>query len=75
VVLKRTDFDLRYRVKLRRPTTVVLSAIVYPGWKLEVDGHSVSTQSYRLHGVPIFPEATLGAGTHTLDYSWSGLPS
>jgi hypothetical protein len=74
VVLKDDDRDLRYAVDMAHPTTVVVSAIVYPGWHLQVDGHSVNAGSFRVGSVPIFPEVKLGPGRHTLDYSWSGWP-
>lgn len=73
--LSRGDRDLRYRFYLSRPTTVIVSALVYPGWKLEVDGRPAKASSYRVDGVPVFPEVSLGAGVHTLRYSWSGWPS
>jgi hypothetical protein len=74
-VLKAEDRVLRYAVDLARPTTVVVSAIIYPGWHLQVDGHRVNAGSFRVGKVPIFPEVTLGPGRHTIDYSWSGWPS
>ncbi len=74
-ILKEQDRDVRYRVNLSRPTTVVLSAIIYPGWNLRVDGRRVNAGSFRVSNVAIFPEVTLGAGEHILDYSWSGWPA
>jgi hypothetical protein len=62
-------------VDLSRPTTVVVSAIIYPGWHLQVDGHRVNAGSFRVGNVPIFPEVALGSGRHTLEYSWSGWPA
>jgi hypothetical protein len=73
-VLKAEDRTLRYAVDLARPTTIIVSAIVYPGWHLQVDGHRVNAGSFRVGKVPVFPEVTLGPGRHTLDYSWSGWP-
>jgi hypothetical protein len=74
-ILRQQDRDMRYRVKLSRTTTVVLSAIIYPGWHLRVDGRRTNAGSFRVGKVPVFPEVTLGAGEHTLDYSWSGWPA
>jgi hypothetical protein len=74
-ILHDSDRHLAYAVSLQRTATVVVSAIVYPGWQMRVDGRRVETASFRLRGVPIFPEVTLGPGSHTLDYSWSGWPA
>jgi hypothetical protein len=74
-VLKAEDRLLLYAVDLSRPTTVVVSAIIYPGWHLQVDGHRVNAGSFRVGNVPIFPEVALGSGRHTLEYSWSGWPA
>jgi len=74
-VLKEADRRLLYAVDLARATTVVVSAIVYPGWHLQVDGHRVNAGSFRVGTVPVFPEVTLGPGRHTLEYSWSGWPA
>ena len=68
------DRRLLYEVDLSHQTTVVVSAIVYPGWHVSVDGRSVSTGSFRVGTVPVFPQVTLPAGRHTLEYSWSGWP-
>jgi hypothetical protein len=73
--LHLSDRDVRYAVDLPRPTTVVVSAIVYPGWHLRVDGVGRDGQSLRVGGVPVFPEVALGPGRHVLDYSWSGWPA
>jgi hypothetical protein len=74
-ILDEKDRDLRYMVRLPRRTTVVLSAIIYPGWHLRVDGRRASATSFRVGKVAVFPEVTLAPGDHTLDYSWSGLPA
>jgi len=74
-VLKEEDRSLRYAVDLARPTTIIVSAIIYPGWHLQVDGRRVTAGSFSVGKVPVFPEVTLGPGRHTLDYSWSGWPS
>jgi hypothetical protein len=74
-VLKDDDRHHRYAVSLVRPTTVIVSAIVYPGWHLHVDGRPVSGGSFRLSNEPVFPEVALGAGLHTVEYSWSGWPA
>jgi hypothetical protein len=73
-ILKVDDRRLVYMVDLAHPTTVIVSAIVYPGWHLSVDGRRISPSSFRVGRVPVFPEVELGAGRHTLDYSWSGWP-
>ncbi len=73
-ILNDEDLRLRYAVNLTHPTTVVLSAIVYPGWHLKVDGHSITPGSFRVGTVPVFPEVSLQPGAHTLEYSWSGWP-
>jgi hypothetical protein len=74
-VLKDDDRHKRWIVTLPRRTTVVVSAIVYPGWHVEVDGQRPSTSSFRVSTVPVFPEFTIGPGRHTVDYSWSGWPA
>jgi hypothetical protein len=75
IVLRSGDRDLRYRFDLTRPTTVIVSAIVYPGWHVRVDDRSADVGSFRVGKVPVFPEVTLPAGPHTLQYSWSGWPA
>jgi hypothetical protein len=74
-VLRDDDRDKRYMVRLDRATTVIVSAIVYPGWHLQVDGRQVAADSFRIGNVPVFPEVTLTPGQHTLEYSWSGWPA
>jgi hypothetical protein len=74
-VLRDDDRDKRYRVDLARPTSVVISAIVYPGWHVQVDGRRVKVGAFRVGKVDVFPEVMLGSGPHTLEYSWSGWPS
>jgi hypothetical protein len=74
-VVAQEDRKLAYAVALAHATTVVFSAIVYPGWNLRVDGRSLPTTSYRVRGVPVFPEVTIPAGSHLVQYSWSGWPS
>jgi hypothetical protein len=74
-VLKEADRRLLYAVDLARASTIVVSAIDYPGWHLQVDGHRVNAGSFRVGTVPVFPEVTLGPGRHTLEYSWSGWPA
>ena len=73
--LSRGDRHLRYRFYVSRPTTLIVSALVYPGWKLSVDERRPPTGAFRVRGVAVFPEVTVGPGAHTLDYSWSGWPS
>jgi hypothetical protein len=73
-ILRIEDRRLTYRVILQRPTTLVLSALVYPGWKLRVDGSTVKTGSYDVGDERVFPEVRVSSGRHTIDYSWSGLP-
>ena len=68
------DRRVAYRFSLDRLETVILSANVYPGWTLRLDGRAVRAGAFRVHGVPVFPELTVGAGRHTLQYSWSGSP-
>lgn len=74
-VLKEADRRLLYAVDLTRATTIIVSAVVYPGWHLQVDGHRVNAGSFRVGTVPVFPEVMLGPGRHTLEYSWSGWPA
>lgn len=74
-VSRVNDRDLHYVVNLAHPTTIVVSAIVYPGWQLRVDGRGVHAGSFDVGKVPVFPEVTLAPGRHTLDYSWSGWPA
>jgi hypothetical protein len=74
-VLESSDRHLRYAVDLTRPETVVISAIAYPGWRLQVDGRAVKTDYFRSGKAPIFPQVSLRAGRHTLDYRWSGWPA
>ena len=74
-VLTEEDRRVRYAVASARGLTVVISAIVYPGWNVKVDGLAVKSQSYRLGGEAIFPEVTLSPGRHVVEYSWSGWPS
>jgi hypothetical protein len=69
------DRRLVYRVNLAHPTTVIVSAIVYRGWHLQVDGRRLDAGSFRVGNVPVFPSVTLGPGRHVLDYSWSGWPT
>jgi hypothetical protein len=74
-VLKETDRRLLYAVHLAHQTTVVVSAIIYPGWDLQVDGHRANTGSFRVGRIPVFPEVTLDPGRHIVEYSWSGWPA
>ena len=74
-VLRDDDRHKLYMVTLERPTTVIVSAIMYPGWHLQVDGRGVRAGSFRVGTVAVFPEVTIPAGRHTLGYSWSGLPA
>jgi hypothetical protein len=69
------DRRLLYEVDLTRETTVVVSAIVYPGWHLNVDGKHSNSDSFNVGNVPVFPEVRLAAGRHTLEYAWSGWPA
>jgi hypothetical protein len=74
-VLTSSDRRLRYQVDLPAPTNVVVSAIVYPGWRLRLDGRLVEAGSFRVGAVPVFPELVVVAGVHTIEYSWSGWPA
>lgn len=74
-VLHQRDRDLLYEVNLSQWTTAIVSAIVYPGWTLKVDGQSVHTETFKVAGVAIFPEVILPPGRHKVQYSWSGWPS
>lgn len=68
------DRRVAYSFMLRRSTAVVLSAIVYPGWVLRLDGRQVHSGAFTTRGVAVFPETIVSSGRHTLDYSWSGWP-
>jgi hypothetical protein len=74
-VLIGSDRDLRYAFDLPRTTTVIVSAIVYPGWRLSLDGHRVPFDTFNVGRTRVFPEVTIGPGHHTVEYSWSGWPS
>jgi hypothetical protein len=73
--LRDRDREMLYEVTVPRWTTVIVSAIVYPGWHVRVDGRVVHAESFRVRDVPIFPEVALPPGRHRLQYSWSGWPS
>lgn len=69
------DRMLRYRFSVSRPTKVILSAVSYPGWTLQLDGRTVRVGAYRVSNVAVFPEVTASPGTHVISYSSSGWPS
>lgn len=64
----------RWRLDLSQPTTVVVSALDYGGFKLRLDGAPVRHGAFRVHGEAVFPEVRVPAGRHELEWSWSGWP-
>jgi hypothetical protein len=66
---------MEFELTLARSTRLVVSAIVYPGWHLELDGHRVHSGTFDVGRRPLFPEVTVPAGRHTLSYGWSGWPA
>jgi hypothetical protein len=74
-ILKDDDRHKRYQLNLLHPTAVILSAIVYPGWHLQVDGRPAKSGSFRIGRTSVFPEFSVAPGRHIVEYSWSGWPA
>lgn len=62
-ITRQNQHSLRIDMNATRPVVLVLSEIVFPGWRAQVDGKSTSIYrlNYALHGIVVQP------GTHRIE--------
>lgn len=56
-----------YALKIDKLTQVIVSEIAYPGWSLEVDGHSADLKTYAVGSTPLFKSFDAPAGEHVIE--------